>query len=319
MSRTLLVASTGGHLVELERLSRRFRPATDEVEWATFDDQQSRSMLDGQAVHHVSYIAPRGYSAAASVLRPATRLLRRGGFDRVISTGAAIAVPFLAAARSLGVQAHYVESAARTQGPSLTGRVLSRVPGVRLYTQHPEWAGHRWSYAGSLFDGYRSHRLDDPLQEAGRVVVTLGTMRGYGFRAAVARLTQVLPDVLAPQADVLWQVGTSDVSGLGIEPRELLPAAELSRAIAEADLVIAHAGIGSSITVLNSGRAPVLLPRRLARAEHIDDHQVLIADHLAERGLAVTADAEQLTAAQLRLAMTVGIRRPETSHSFDLR
>jgi UDP-N-acetylglucosamine transferase subunit ALG13 len=317
MGRTLLVASTGGHLVELERLWRRFRPKAGEVEWATFDDQQSRSLLDGHTVHYVAYIPPRGYAAVASAVRPAARLLRRGGFDRVISTGAAIAVPFLCAARALGLQAHYVESAARTSGPSLTGRVLRGLPGVRLYTQHPEWAGKRWRYGGSLFDGYQTYPAVPG--EARRVVVTLGTMRGYAFGTAVARLAKVLPELLAPGAEVLWQVGAGEGADLGIRASSLLPATELAHAIEESDLVVAHAGIGSAITILNAGHTPVLLPRRLSRGEHIDDHQVLIAHHLAARGLAVEADAARVTAVELRLAMTRRVRRWESTQAFDLR
>ena len=40
---------------------------------------------------------------------------------------------------------------------------------------------------------------------------------------------------------------------------------------------------------------PVLVPRRLAHREHIDDHQIAVAKALADAGLAVTADADELT------------------------
>src|SRR3954447_15127043 len=104
--KTLLVASTGGHLEELHRLSRRFEPALEDVEWATFDDEQSRSLLTGQRVHHVEYVGPRGYGAAARNFRTALRIIRGGGYSRVISTGAGIAVPFLLSARMSGKESH---------------------------------------------------------------------------------------------------------------------------------------------------------------------------------------------------------------------
>ena len=46
----LLVASTGGHLVELMRLRPRLTGIGDEVTWVTFDTPQSRSMLAGEDV-----------------------------------------------------------------------------------------------------------------------------------------------------------------------------------------------------------------------------------------------------------------------------
>jgi hypothetical protein len=52
----------------------------------------------------------------------------------VVSTGAAIALAVLPAARISGVEAHCVESAARTDGLSLTGRLVRRSPRAHSYT-----------------------------------------------------------------------------------------------------------------------------------------------------------------------------------------
>jgi UDP-N-acetylglucosamine--N-acetylmuramyl-(pentapeptide) pyrophosphoryl-undecaprenol N-acetylglucosamine transferase len=318
--RTLLVASTGGHLEQLSRLRRRFAPAAGEVEWVTFDDAQARSLLAGETVHVVPYIPPRGYGAVARALPAAVRLLRAGRFDRVVSTGAGIALAFIPVARALGVEAHYVESSARASGPSLTGRLISHVPGVHLYSQYPAWAAGPWQYEGSLFDGY------DPVDAAPgagvtaarRVVVTLGTMRTYGFRRAVEHLVRVLPEVLAPDAQVLWQVGVTDVAGLGIDARADVPAAELHAAIAAADLVIAHSGIGSCLIALDAGRCPVLLPRRHELGEHVDGHQQMIADELDRRGLAVSRAPEELVADDLRAAMGRSIEKRDVVQPFRL-
>lgn len=305
--RTLLVASTGGHLEELTRLRRRM-PSLGEVEWATFDDAQSRSLLAGETVHYVRYIAPRDLAATLAVSREALRIVRQGGYDLVVSTGAAIAVPFLGAARALGRSSHYVESAARSQGPSLTGRLVSRLPGLRLYTQYPGWADDRWRHGVSLFDAYEAEDSARPLARAQRVVVTLGTMRTYGFRSAVEALVDVLPDVITPDAEVLWQVGCTDVSGLPVDGRASVPAQEMREAVEAADLVIAHAGIGSALSALDAGLCPVLLPRRAARGEHVDDHQLLIADDLGGRGIAVSRDPQSLTADDLRRALATRVR-----------
>jgi UDP-N-acetylglucosamine transferase subunit ALG13 len=73
-----------------------------------------------------------------------------------------------------------------------------------------------------------------------------------------------------------------------------MPAAEFEAALAEADLVIAHSGVGSALSALEAGRSPILVPRRVARSEHVDDHQVQVARALSGRGLAVHAELEQL-------------------------
>jgi UDP-N-acetylglucosamine transferase subunit ALG13 len=49
----------------------------------------------------------------------------------------------------------------------------------------------------------------------------------------------------------------------------------------------------------------VLLPRRVHRGEHTDDHQLQLADDLDRRGLAVTRDAGKVTADDLLHAATL--------------
>jgi len=299
---TLLVASTGGHLEELFRLRERMGGRYGPYEWATFDDAQSRSLLRGERVHYVDYIAPRGYAAAAKDLPAAVAVLLSGRYGAVVSTGSGIALPFFIAARALRVPSYYIESAARVEGPSATGRLLRLLPGTRLFTQYPALADRRWAYRGSLFDGFGMEVpavMPTPHRGLQRVVVTLGTMRTYGFRRAVERLTEALADVCAPDVDILWQVGATDVSGLGVEGHDLVPAHELSAAEAEADLVVAHAGIGSALCALDAGKAPVLLPRRSAYGEHVDDHQTLICADLDRRGIAVGREVADLTAVDL--------------------
>ena len=300
---TLLVASTGGHLEQLLRLRDRLTDVAGATEWATFDGPQSRALLRGETVHHVGYIRPRDLTSAAKSVVPALDIIRRGDFGAVVSTGAGIALPFFLAAASQGVARYYIESAARAAGPSLTGRLVSRVPGTRLFTQYRAWEGGRWTYVGSLFDAFEPGGPEmaplAPGAPARRVVVSLGTMPRYGFRRLVERLVTILPEVCAPDADVLWQTGATDLTELPVAGRNQVSADELQRAIVEADLVVTHGGIGSALTVLEAGRVPVMVPRRAAFGEHVDDHQTLICSHLGERGIAVSREVADLSPADL--------------------
>jgi UDP-N-acetylglucosamine transferase subunit ALG13 len=302
--RTLLVASTGGHLEQLYRLRQRFAPHLGEVEWATFDTGQSRHLLADEVVHYVPFVRPRDARGTLANNVAASRLLGSRRFVRVISTGAAVAVPFLGRARAQGLAAHYIESAARSEGLSLSGSMVSRIPGVRLYGQYPGWTSGRWQFRGSVFDGFvpgvpRPDRLLE------KVVVTFGTQRDFGFRRALEQLVQLLPDVCTPSASILWQTGATDTTGTGVHGVESLPAGDMAQAVAEADLVISHSGVGTALLTLEHGKVPVLLPRRRDRHEHTDDHQRLIAEELGRRNLAVWADPDELTAADLVRASTM--------------
>ncbi|MDQ3405078.1 MAG: glycosyl transferase family 28 [Actinomycetota bacterium] len=315
---TLCVASTGGHLDELSRIIRAVTPATPDVEWVTFDDPQIASSLRGEVVHFLPYIPPRGYKEIMRAVPLVSALLRSGRYSRIISTGSAIAIPFMALARRYRIPCHYVESAARSQGPSATGKVVSAFPWVTSYTQYSGWTSGKWHNRGSLFDRYEAVERPAAPEQAHRVVVTLGTMRKYGFRSAVESLALVLPEVLAPGAEVLWQVGVTDTTDLPIAAVDRIPAQELSAAVQAADLVISHAGVGSALTALDAGIGPVLLPRRHFRDEHVDDHQQLIAEELMGRGLAVSRAPAELSAENLRESMRIEVVTNESAFHFPL-
>ena len=81
---------------------------------------------------------------------------------------------------------------------------------------------------------------------------------------------------------MLWQTGDTDVSGFGIDGHEAIPEHELTEAMREADVVVAHAGRGHRRWPrFEVGKCPLLVPRRFAQGEHVDDHQTQIAGELS--------------------------------------
>ena len=239
----------------------------------------------------------------------ARRMLAGGRFTRLVSTGASVAVSFFAPAVAAGVPCTYIESATRTDGPSLTGRLLTLLPGVRLYTQYPSWAEGRWRYGGSVFDAYTAHRSPSP-PAVRRVVVALGTHPRYAFPRLLDRLVRILP----PSAEVLWQVGRSGSGTMPPGATRQMPFDALQQAMREADVVITHAGVGSALTALAAGRCPIYVPRRRQFAEHVDDHQVQIARELHTRGLVLAREADAITGDDLLAAAAVSV-----SHTAGIR
>lgn len=288
---TLLVASTGGHLKQLHRLHRRLVGVDGPFRWATFDTPQSRSLLEGEPVDFVHFVGGRDPGNVLRNVPLARGILRRHGIDTIVSTGSAVALPFFALGRAAGLSCHYIESAARSDGPSKTARMIARIPGVNLYTQYPGWADGKWKFRGAVFDSFVPAETSATPAGIERVVVSLGTFRAYGFERLVHRLLEILP----PSADVLWQTGDTDVSGLGIAGHHAIPERELTQAIREADVLVAHAGVGTALAALEVGKCPILVPRRFAKGEHVDDHQIQIAGELGGRGLALSVDADDLT------------------------
>jgi UDP-N-acetylglucosamine transferase subunit ALG13 len=228
----------------------------------------------------------------------ARRILRERPVERIVSTGSGIALSFFPLARAHGVECRYVESAARSTGPSVTGRILAKVPGVQTFTQYRGWASASWPKTASVFDDFVPLEPGPGRAELRKVVVTLGTIQGFGFRSLVERLLEILP----PEAEVVWQVGETDVSDLPIHAVPTMRQDELIAHMRDADVVVAHSGIGSALSVLQIGRVPVLVPRWSVRGEHIDDHQVCIARELADRRLVLHREVDDLSLADLEHA-----------------
>jgi UDP-N-acetylglucosamine--N-acetylmuramyl-(pentapeptide) pyrophosphoryl-undecaprenol N-acetylglucosamine transferase len=298
---TLLVASTGGHLAELHDLVPRLGVA--DRRWVTFDSPQSRSLLAGEDVVHVPPATSRDLVGAVRDLLVARRMFRRSRYDRVISTGASIAMSFFLPATAAGVECAYIESATRTRGPSLTGRMAARLPRTRLYTQYPSWADDTWRYGGSIFDAFVADRLPSP-PPVRKVVVTLGTHPRFTFPRLLNRLVDVLPSTV----DVLWQVGATTIDRMPAGARRQVPIAEMRQAMREADVVISHAGVGSALSAMQAGRRSLYVPRRRAHREHVDDHQVEMARELAGRSLVVAREATDVTFADLEEAAAWSVR-----------
>ncbi|MBM4063049.1 MAG: glycosyl transferase family 28 [Planctomycetes bacterium] len=312
MGTVLMVASAGGHLAELFRLRARLPGADADTVWVSTDHPHSRSLLAGCRAHFVPDAPSRDWRAAlrnARLLRPLLRELRP---ERVFSNGASVAVSVFVQAVLLGARADYVENSVRVRGPSLTGRLLRWVPGVRTHTQYRSWASRRWHFAGSVLDEWQP-AAPAAVPALQRVVVTVGT-EAWPFRALFQALVPLLPE----NAQVLWQHGSTEVGDLGLRGVHSLPAAELGAAMAEADLVVAHSGIGSAIAALDRGKAPLLVPRRAHRGEAVDDHQADIGEELARRGLCTFCEVGQLDAERIAAAACRRVARVAQVPPLDL-
>ncbi len=314
--RVLACASSGGHFKQLVSLVGRLTDV-GEVTWVTYDRGLSVDLLaaagrDQETLVYAPYAAPRDAVNLARDARVIGGLLRADRYDLAVSTGAGIALAALPLARAMGVRACFIESATRAGGPSMSGRILRRVPGVELFTQNPGY-DTRWRDVGSVHDEFaRGPDHDEtPLR---KVVVTLGTIAPYSFRRLAERIVQVLP----ADVEVFWQTGATDVAGLPIVPREAVPGPELEAAMRGADLVIAHAGTGTALTAFELGLCPVLVPRRGSFDEHIDDHQVATARMLAGRELVSYLEVEDISLDALRAAARRTVVRRERAPELAL-
>lgn len=118
----LLVASSGGHLLQLLQLADLW--PRERRHWVSFRTSDAMSLLEGERVTWAHYPTNRNVPNLLRNLALALPLLRRGNVAAIVTTGAGVAVPFALAGRLFGVNVVYVESMARISCPSLTGRLI---------------------------------------------------------------------------------------------------------------------------------------------------------------------------------------------------
>ena len=307
--RILFVASAGGHLTELHRLSQHMAHSSKSI-WLTFDSPQSRSLLQGSAIMFVPYVSPRDIKGVIRTWIYVARLLRKEHFDEVVSTGAAVAVGAFLGARAHPIQRTYIESIARVHRPSLTGRLISLFRLADLRTQTTTFGSRRWTSHPSVLKDFESfERAITERQFPLRVFVTVGTIRPYRFDEL---LKSVRSCARVSELEVTWQTGVTDALDLPGVVHSVVDPETFRRLALEADVVVTHAGVGSLLVLFEMGIFPVVVPRRADRREHVDDHQLELAEIVKQRGLGLVVDAQELDVISLREAARHGVREPRS-------
>lgn len=302
----LLVASGGGHLRELYEFAYCLPVSTKRV-WAVPLNALSRDLLAEETVLPIHYNGPR---SLVGVLRNSVELLWRTRCTNVtfvLSTGANHAIAAVPLALLRRIPYAFIDSAARQSRTSETGKFLSNFKFISLFCQYKERAVGRWQFISNVFDGFTSLEVQDTESKGPlNVVVTVGAMEDIGFDRLVQACLRVIPN----DASVTWQIGPSlgTILSFSLENR-FMGNSQLQRKIREADVVISHAGVGSALSCLVEGKVPILIPRLSNFGEHVDDHQVDIADFLGRQGLAIVATPETLSSVHLEQAQRYRARR----------
>ena len=117
-----LVGSSGGHLMHLYML----KPFWEKHErfWVTFDKEDAQSLLAEEKLIPCYYPTNRSLKALIINTWLAWKTLRREKPDLIISSGAAVALPFFWLGKLFGAKTIYVEVFDRIDKPTVTGRMV---------------------------------------------------------------------------------------------------------------------------------------------------------------------------------------------------
>ncbi len=95
--------------------------------------------------------------------------------------------------------------------------------------------------------------------------------------------------------EVFAQIGNSQLKPTAIKYQKNLDPLEFKRVFLAADVIIAHAGMGTIITALELGKPLLVMPRQACFGEHRNDHQLATAKRFLEQGyISVALDVPAL-------------------------
>ena len=142
-----LVSSPGGHFMQLYSLGDVWR--TERRLWVTLPAADTQVLLKDESVCLACGPTNRNIPNLLRNLRLAFSVLRKERPKAVISTGAGVSVPFVWAARLLGIRTVFIEDLTRVSRLSLSGKLVYRIADVFL-VQWPELAARyrRAQYRG---------------------------------------------------------------------------------------------------------------------------------------------------------------------------
>lgn len=93
--------------------------------------------------------------------------------------------------------------------------------------------------------------------------------------------------------DIVAQIGKKAVKPMHIRWVETLSPSEFEDCIKKAELIVAHAGMGSIITALMNNKPIIVFPRLAKFRETRNDHQVASAQYFSEKGFVKMAQTEE--------------------------
>lgn len=117
-----LVGSSGGHLIHLYMLKdfwkdkKRF--------WVTFDKKDAQSILKEEKKYYCYYPTNRNIINLIKNTFLAIKVLKKEKPDLIISSGAAVAVPFFYIGKLMGAKTVYIEVFDRIDKSTLTGKLV---------------------------------------------------------------------------------------------------------------------------------------------------------------------------------------------------
>lgn len=119
-----------------------------------------------------------------------------------------------------------------------------------------------------------------------KIFVICGTQK-FQFDRLISALDHQIEEGLV-KASVFGQIGGGSYEPTHFPYARFMDDADFKDEIRKADLIVTHSGTGSIVNSLKSGKKVIVVPRLAKYGEHVNDHQLEIAELFEKAGLVMT-------------------------------
>lgn len=113
------------------------------------------------------------------------------------------------------------------------------------------------------------------------IFITLGTQK-FQFNRLLKYIDEQIEKGKIKEK-VFAQIGGSTYLPKNYEYKDFIDKNEFTDKLEECELVITHAGVGTIIAAINMDKKVIVVPRLAKYNEHVDDHQLEIADSFSKK------------------------------------
>lgn len=127
------------------------------------------------------------------------------------------------------------------------------------------------------------------------ILITVGTEK-FPLNRLMSWIENLIEqNFLQPeQEEIVIQYGSCTIVPDKVKGYSLLDSGEFESLVEKARLIIAHCGEGTIDLLANLTKPFILVPRNSEFQEHVDDHQLELAEQLAQQGIPIANSPEDL-------------------------
>ncbi len=262
----VFLATSGGHLFELSQLKKAL--VDHDITVITSRDPFGSKSHGDKQVHYIKRIRKSllCYSFFYNFIKSICILLKRWPYV-IITTGDRSVVPSCFAAKLFRIKLIFIESYARVESRSLTGKVISRIAD-NVFVQWEECVKKykNAKYFGALLE-FDSINISEAKYD---FFITTGLSRS--FERLLKAVDELVEDGTV-SGNIMAQIGQSRYTPKHFPFVRCFNPDEYQKVISQTRTVVSHAGVGTVLSALKYGRKLIVLPRDPDTDYVIDYHQ----------------------------------------------